>query len=372
VAIPLVDLKSQYAAIGAEVEEAVRSVVESSAFILGPAVEQFERSFAEFCGAGECVGVGSGLDALTLALKSAGVGPGDEVILPANTFIATALGVSQAGATPVLVDCDEAHCQIDPAKIAPAVTERTKAVMPVHLYGQCAPIEAICNIAREHGLVVIEDAAQAHGARRSGVRAGSAGLAGCFSFYPGKNLGAWGDGGAVVTSDAELARRLRAMRDYGQAGKYHHVERGTNSRLDSVQAAVLSVKLRHLEGWNSARRERAEWYGEELSQLAEAGRVVLPRADDANTHVWHLYVVRLPGADRDAVLERLQASGVGAGVHYPVPIHLQPAYADMGLGEGSFPVAEKLAKEIVSLPMYAELTRAQVAEVAEALRSALE
>jgi len=372
VAVPLVDLKAQYSAIKDEVDAALAAVVESCSFILGPAVELFEREFAEFTGARECVGVGSGLEALTLALQAAGIGPGDEVILPANTFIATALGVSRSGATPVLVDCDEAMCQIDPGKIAPALTERTKAVMPVHLYGQCAPLEAVGEIARERGLVVIEDAAQAHGAERSGARAGSVGLAGCFSFYPGKNLGAYGDGGAVVTSDGALASRLRTMRDYGQAKKYHHVEQGTNSRLDSIQAAVLSVKLGRLAGWNAARRERAKWYGEELAELAGAGSVVLPRADEGNVHVWHLYVVRLPGADRDAVLERVRAAGVGAGVHYPIPIHLQPAYAGMGRGAGSFPVAEGLAGEILSLPMYAELTREQVSEVASALRAALD
>ncbi len=370
--IPLVDLGAQYESIKDEVDSAMKSVISAGAFILGPEVAGFESAFAGYCRAEHCVGVASGLDALTLSLQAAGIVPGDEVIVPVNTFIATALAVSRAGAKPVLVDCEEDTFQIDPGRIADALTGRTKAVMPVHLYGQCADMEAVGRIAAERGLVVIEDAAQSHGAERNGHRSGSMGLAGCFSFYPAKNLGAFGDGGAVVTSDAEIASRIRAMRDYGQSQKYHHVELGANSRLDTIQAAVLSVKLARLDGWNAARRQVATWYDEELAGLAGEGRVTLPRVAEGNEHVWHLYVVRLPGADRGSVLESLRASGIGAGVHYPVPIHMQPAYGGMGLGAGCFPVAERLAGEIVSLPMFPEMRRDQVAQVAAALGEALD
>ena len=340
------DLRAGYEPLRAEIESAIAAVLTSGTFILGPAVDAFEHEFAAFCSTTQCVGVGSGLDALTLALMAAEVGPGDEVILPANTFIATALAVTAVGATVVLVDCEEQYGLIDPAQIEAVLTARTKAIIPVHLYGQCADMDAITALAKKHQLAVIEDAAQAHGAERHGRRAGSWGTAGCFSFYPAKNLGAFGDGGAVVTSDGELAARLCALRDYGQSAKNVHIARGTNSRLDTIQAAILSVKLRHLTAWNAARGERAQWYHEEL---AECRDIMLPQVAEGNTHVWHLYVVRVPR--RDAVREALHASGIGAGVHYPTPIHLQPAYRDLGLGEGAFAIAERLAgREALEVP----------------------
>lgn len=358
--VPFVDLKAQYQTIRDEVRAEVDNVFESTQFILGDAVEKFERDFAAYLGAKHVIGVGSGLDALRLALEAAGVGAGDEVIIPANTFIATALGVSATGAKPVLVDCREDTYQIDPALIEQAITPRTKVIMPVHLYGQSADIAAIIEIARNHKLEVIEDAAQAHGTRFLDQRCGTFGLAGCFSFYPGKNLGAYGDGGAVATNDDDFAKKLNSLRNYGQKQKYVHVEKGTNSRLDTVQAAILNVKLRHLDDWNAARRAAAAIYSDSL-----ADDFIVPALDPRSEHIFHLYVVRT--RNRDELQKHLNSRGIQTGIHYPIPIHLQEAYSDLDLGRGSFPVTEKLADEIVSLPMFAELSHHQIELVLEAL-----
>ena len=356
--VPFVDLKAQYQTIRDEIRAEVDNVFESTQFILGDAVEKFERDFAGFLGVKHVLGVGSGLDALRLALEAAGVGAGDEVIIPANTFIATALAVSATGAKPVLVDCREDTYQIDPALIEQAITPRTKVIMPVHLYGQAADIKAIVEIARNHRLEVIEDAAQAHGTRFLGQRCGTFGLAGCFSFYPGKNLGAYGDGGAVVTNDDDFAKKVNSLRNYGQKQKYVHVEKGTNSRLDTVQAAILNVKLRHLDEWNTARRAHAAMYSDSLAE-----DFVVPAIDPRSEHIFHLYVVRT--RNRDELQKHLNSRGIQTGIHYPIPIHLQEAYRDLGLGKGSFPVTEKLADEIISLPMFAELTQHQIEHVLE-------
>jgi dTDP-4-amino-4,6-dideoxygalactose transaminase len=366
----LVDLKAQYHTIRQEVDAAVANVLERCDFILGAAVSQFETDFAAYSGARHCIGVASGTDALRLALLGVGIGPGDEVIVPANTFIASALAVSETGATPVLVDVDSQSYTIDVDLARRALSRRVKAIMPVHLYGQPADLRGVLELAREHNLAVVEDAAQAHGAVHEIGRCGSIGAAAGFSFYPGKNLGAYGDGGAVCTNDDEIAARIRKLRNWGGTVKYHHPERGFNSRLDTVQAAVLGVKLRHLDDWNARRWRIADWYRESLSPLAKD--LELPCvAPWTARHVFHLYVIRLLGAERDQTLERLQASGIGAGIHYPIPIHLQGAYAHLGLGPGSFPVTEAAAKEILSLPIYPEMTREQVDQVAGALQEAL-
>jgi dTDP-4-amino-4,6-dideoxygalactose transaminase len=360
--VPFVDLKAQYQSIRDEVRAEVDNVFESTQFILGDAVEKFERDFADYLGVKHVLGVGSGLDALRLALEAAGVGAGDEVIIPANTFIATALAVSGTGAKPVLVDCREDTYQIDPALIEQAITPRTKVIMPVHLYGQSADIAEIVEIARNHKLEVIEDAAQAHGTRFLGQRCGSFGLAGCFSFYPGKNLGAYGDGGAVATNDDDFAKRVNSLRNYGQKQKYVHVEKGTNSRLDTIQAAILNVKLRHLDDWNAARRAHAAMYSDSLGE-----DFIVPTLDPRSEHIFHLYVVRT--RNREELQQHLNSLGIQTGIHYPIPIHLQEAYRDLGQGKGSFPVTEKLADEILSLPMFPELTHEQIELVLEALSS---
>src|SRR5215217_2743612 len=294
--VPFVDLQAQYRSIKAEVDAAVRRVLDTSAFVLGPEVEAFERAFAEYVGARECVGVSNGTAAIQLALQACGVGAGDEVIVPANTFFATAEAVSTAGATPVFVDCDPVTCNIDPARIDEVITERTRAIIPVHLYGQPADLDPIVEIAERHGLLVIEDAAQAHGARYKGNRVGPLARAGCFSFYPGKNLGAYGEGGAVVTNDAEVARRLRLLRDHGSERKYHHELVGYNSRLEGIQGAVLSVKLKHLDDWNALRRQHAARYRELLAPLASS--LVPPAEADYAEHVYHLFVVQTDERDR--------------------------------------------------------------------------
>src|SRR6185503_18649848 len=360
--VPFVDLKAQYQTIRDEIHAAVDSVFESTQFILGDAVETFERAFGSYLGVKHAIGVGSGVDALKIALEAAGVGAGDEVIIPANTFIATALAVSATGAKPVLVDCREDTYQINADLIGPAITPRTKVIMPVHLYGQSADMSAIVGIARSHGLSVIEDAAQAHGTRFMGTPCGTFGLAGCFSFYPGKNLGAYGDGGAIVTNDDEFAQKVSRLRNYGQQQKYVHVEKGTNSRLDTVQAAILNVKLRHLDDWNAARRAHAAMYSDSF-----ADDFVVPAIDPRSEQIFHLYVVRT--RNRDELQRHLNSRGIQTGIHYPIPIHLQEAYRDLGLGKGSFPVTETLADEIVSLPMYAELSQQQIELVVDAISS---
>jgi dTDP-4-amino-4,6-dideoxygalactose transaminase len=363
--VPLVDLSLQHRQIAHDVEQGFARVLADTSFILGKDVQAFEEQFARFCGADHCIGVANGTDALELALRAAGVGIGDEVIVPANTFIATALAVSRIGATPVFVDCDADHHLIDVSQIEARLSPRTRAILPVHLYGQMAPLERIEPIARKHGLAIIEDAAQAQGAKRGGRPAGSAALAAGTSFYPGKNLGAYGDAGAVLTSDAALADRVRALRNYGSPRRYHHPECGFNSRMDTLQAVVLNAKLRHLDAWNQQRREAAARYEELLRPLDWVGR---PRTLAGNEHVWHLYVVRVP--DRDAVLERLQAAGIGAAIHYPSPIHLTGAFAHLGLGAGSFPVAERLAGQILSLPIFPGIVASQQERVVEILSHA--
>ncbi|HEX8148844.1 MAG TPA: DegT/DnrJ/EryC1/StrS family aminotransferase [Pyrinomonadaceae bacterium] len=363
--VPFVDLQAQYRAIKAEVDEAIQRVLDTSAFILGREVEAFERAFAEYVGAGECVGVSNGTAAIQLALQACGVGPGDEVVVPANTFFATAEAVSTAGATPVFVDCDPFTSNIDAARIDEVVTERTRAVIPVHLYGQPADLDAVFEVAGRRGLVVIEDAAQAHGARYKGRRVGALARAGCFSFYPGKNLGAYGEGGAVVTNDAGVARRLRMLRDHGSEQKYRHELVGYNFRLEGIQGAVLNVKLKYLDDWNALRRRHAARYRELLAPLADSGALALPVEADYAEHVYHLFVVRT-GA-RESLQRYLSAAGVQTGIHYPVPVHLQPAYASLGHREGDFPNAESQAERVLSLPMFAELTGQQIRYVADAL-----
>jgi dTDP-4-amino-4,6-dideoxygalactose transaminase len=361
--VPFVDLQAQYRSIKAEVDAAVQRVLDTSAFILGREVEAFERAFAEYVGARECVGVSNGTAAIQLALQACGVGAGDEVIVPANTFFATAEAVSTAGATPVFVDCDPVTYNIAAGKIEEVINERTRAVIPVHLYGQPADLDAVFEVAERHNLIVIEDAAQAHGARHRGGRVGARGRAGCFSFYPGKNLGAYGEGGAVVTSDPEVARRLRMLRDHGSEQKYRHELVGYNCRLEGIQGAVLNVKLKYLDDWNALRRAHAARYRALLAPLA--GSLTLPAEADYAEHVYHLFVVQTDG--RDQLQRYLSAAGVQTGVHYPVPVHLQPAYAPLGHSEGDFPNAEAQAKRVLSLPMFAELTERQLKYVADAL-----
>jgi len=364
--IPLVDLAAQHRQIAEEVARGFAGILETTSFILGKEVKQFEEAFAAFVGAKHCIGVGNGTDALELALRAAGVGPGDEVILPANTFIATPLAVARAGATPVLVDCDSVHYMLDVEHVAAKITPRTRAVMPVDLYGQVAPMEKLEHLATKHGIKIIEDAAQAQGAKRNGRGAGTFGDVAGTSFYPGKNLGAYGDAGAVTTDSDEIAAKVRALRNYGSEVKYHHPETGFNSRLDTLQAAVLLAKLKRLAGWNQQRREAAARYGE---LLRDTPGLTLPSIDAGNEHIWHLYVVRVPR--RDEVLKKLNADGIGAGIHYPIPVHLQGAFKHLQLGLGTFPVAEKTAGEILSLPMFAEITADQQARVAESLRRAI-
>ena len=361
--IPLVDLKAQLPEIREEVRAGFERIIDNTAFILGGEVQSFEEAFAAFCGTKHAIGVGNGTDALELALRALGVGPGDEVIVPANSFIASALAISRAGGTPVFVDCDETHQLIDPTQLKSVITSNTKAVMPVHLFGQIAPMQAIRDAVGS--LPIIEDAAQAQGAKQGEVSAGGFGAIAATSFYPGKNLGAFGDGGAVMTNDDALADKVRALRNYGSTIKYHHPETGFNSRLDPLQAVVLNAKLKRLAKWNAMRRAAAARYDEML----EGVDVVRPGTLEGNEHIWHLYVVRVQ--NRDAVLKTLNEAGIGAGIHYPVPIHLQGAFADVGHRAGDFPVAEKAAKEILSLPLFPEITADQQARVVDVLKKAL-
>jgi dTDP-4-amino-4,6-dideoxygalactose transaminase len=358
--IPFVDLKAQYRGIRDDVVPAMMGVIESAAFILGPQVRDFEKNFATYVGARHCVGVESGTAALVLALRALEIGKGDEVILPANTYIASALAVSMAGAVPVLVDMD-ANYLMDTSQLEAALSPRTKAIMPVHLYGQMVPMEPVMAFARKHGLRVIEDACQAHGAREGGRAAGSIGDAGCFSFYPGKNLGAYGDGGAIVTNDSDVEERLRLLRDFGQRKKYEHLVKGDNSRLDTIQAAVLDVKLRRLDEWNSARRRNAAAYDERLKAIG----IAPPPCLQPEGHVYHLYVIEVD--ERERAMTALAERGIATGIHYPVPIHLQPAYAELAQCAGGYPRTERSASRILSLPMYAELTESQIDRVVDAL-----
>ena len=358
-----INLKAQYDSIREEIDPAIQEVLQSCAFAGGPFAEKFERDFAAFCGCRHGIGVGSGTEAIWLALLAVGVGPGDEVITVPNTFMATAEAISMCGARPVFVDIDEQTYNMDPALLERAVTPRTRAIVPVHLFGQAADMDPITEIAKKHRLLVIEDACQAHGAEYKGRRAGSMGDAGCFSFYPGKNLGAYGEAGAVVTDNAELDAKIRALRDHGQAKKYHHSAIGWNARMDGVQGAVLSVKLKHLEAWNSARRKNAGLYEELLSGSA----IAPPLEAGYGKHVYHIYAVRVK--NRDRVLGALAERGITCGIHYPVPIHLQNAYRSLSLGAGSFPVAELCASEFLSLPMFPELSREEIEYVARELKA---
>jgi len=360
--IPLVDLKAQRAAISAEIDAVIASVADRCDFILGREVGLFEEEFADYCGVPYAVGVASGTDALHLACRAVDLGEGDEVIVPAMTFAATAFAVSLTGARPVLVDVRPEDALIDPTQIEAAVTPRTKAIIPVHLYGNCADMAAVCAIAAKYSLIVIEDAAQAHGAVYAGRRAGSLGDIGCFSFYPGKNLGAYGDGGLITTERSDIAERIKLLRNCGSRLKYRHEEIGLNSRLDTLQAAILRVKLRWLDQWNAARRTMAAHYDAVLGGIGGIDRT---RHADGSVH--HLYVVRVAG--RDAVQQALNARGIGAGIHYPFALHELKAYTSLGHRPGAFPVAEDWARRCLSLPLYPELTLLGAESCVAALKS---
>jgi dTDP-3-amino-3,4,6-trideoxy-alpha-D-glucose transaminase len=366
--IPFLDLRSYYTELGQELDAACQRVAASGWYLTGSELEGFEAEFAEYCGAGQCAGVGSGLDALVLILRALGVGPGDEVVVPAHTFIATWLAVSEVGARPVPVESGERTYTMDPAAFEAAITARTAAVIPVHLYGQPADMAAIGRIAASHGLAVIEDAAQAHGARYRGRRVGTFSTAAAFSLNPVKNLGAWGNAGAVVTDDAALAEKVRLLRNYGYRTKYQHEVMGTNSRLDEIQAAVLRVKLSRLDGWNDLRRERAEQYATSLAVLTQDTGLVLPYVPEWAEPVWHQFVIRHPA--RNAIQEHLKDAGIGTLIHYPVPIHLTPAYRDAGWREGAFPLAERFAAEVLSLPMSPHLPASEVPLIASEVAAA--
>jgi dTDP-4-amino-4,6-dideoxygalactose transaminase len=360
--IPFVDLKAQYASIPHEVNAAIQGVLDSCQFTLGSEVAAFEEEFAAYCQARHGVGVNTGTSALHLALLAAGIGPGDEVITVPFTFVATVSAIDYTGATPVFVDIDPRSFTMDPSLVEAAITEKTRVILPVHLYGQPADMDPIVEIARRHGLLVIEDAAQAHAAEYKGRRTGSLGDMACFSFYPGKNLGAYGEGGMVVTDNAEYKRTLRMLRDWGAEKKYHHELKGYNFRLEGIQGAVLRVKLRHLDAWTEARRSAAARYD---ALLADSG-IATPEEMPYARHVYHVYAVRT--GQRQAWQDALHAQGVQTGIHYPTPVHLLPAFAELGYCPGQFPHSEQAAQEVLSLPMFAELTDAQAQQVAEAVR----
>lgn len=357
--IPYVDLRTQYRNLKAEIDAAIAPVLEDAQFVLGPAVEAFEREFAGYCDTREAIGVNSGTSALHLALLASGVGPGDEVITVPFTFVATVAAIEYAGARPVFVDIEPDYWTMNPARIEEAITPRTRAIVPVHLFGQSADMDPLLAIAAKHGVTVIEDACQAHGALYRGRRCGSIGTLGCFSFYPGKNLGAYGEAGAVTTNDPDLATKVRLLRSWGERTRYEHTLRGFNYRMDGLQGAILGVKLRHLDAWNALRRAHAAQYRE---QLAGTPALTPPERDDSR-HVFHVYAVRVP--ERDAWRARMTDGGVQTGIHYPIPIHLQPAYRDLGHARGDFPVAEQVASEVLSLPMFPELTSDQISRVTQ-------
>jgi dTDP-4-amino-4,6-dideoxygalactose transaminase len=364
--IPFLDLAAQHAPLLGEINAAIQEVIAQSAFAGGPRVAAFEKDFAAYCRVNYCSGVGHGTDALWFALLALGIGPGDEVITVPSTFMATAEAISYTGARPVFVDIDETTYTLDPARLEAAITPKTKAILPVHLFGQMADMEGILAVANQHGLPVVEDACQAHGAEYQGRRAGSVGVLGCFSFYPGKNLGAFGEAGGVTTNDAELWAKVNTLRDHGQAKKYHHSMVGWNGRMDGIQGAVLQVKLKYLDSANEARRRLAEQYQRLLGAVTA---VKAPVAAAAARHVYHLYSVRVP--KRDAVLNALGKRGIGCGIHYPIPVHLQAAYRSLGLGRGAFPRAERCADEFLSLPMFPELRPDQVETVVQNLKECL-
>jgi dTDP-4-amino-4,6-dideoxygalactose transaminase len=359
--IPFLDLKAQYQQMKPEIDAAVARAIDSAQFVLGPEVAAFEERFAAYCNVRHCLAVNSGTSALHLALLAAGVGPDDEVITVSMTFVATTAAILYSGARPVFVDVDPVTWTMDPSLIEAAITPRTKAILPVHLHGLMADMDAIMEIARRHDLVVIEDAAQAHGAEYKGRRAGSIGDLGCFSFYPGKNLGAYGEGGAVVSNHCEFAQRISLLRDWGQDSKYNHVLHGYNYRMDGIQGAVLNVKMNYIEAWTEARRSVASYY----DRLLEKHRCRRPVPPPHSRHVYHVYAVGL--AQRDEAHKALQAARIGVGIHYPVPVHLQKAYASLGYGAGNFPITELLASQFLSVPIYAELGTEQVSQVVKEL-----
>lgn len=365
--VPLVDLSAQYEAIRPEIDAAIQSVIARSAFIMGPDVREFETSFAQYCGASHAIGVASGTAALELTLRACGVGVGDEVITTAHTFIATAEAISAVGAQPIFVEIDPYTYNLHPDAVAAALTPATRAILPVHIYGQPAEMDRLMRLAEKRALVVIEDAAQAHGATWQGRRVGTLGHAACFSFYPGKNLGAYGDAGAVTTDDARIAEQVGLLRNHGRHSKYLHDIKGYGERIDTIQAAILAAKLRHLEDWTAARQRLAARYTTLLADLK--GEIVLPFVHPDAEPVWHLYVIRTQ--QRDALLEHLNRSGIGAGIHYPTPLHLQPAYAELGYTRGALPITEEVADTCLSLPIFPEMTEAQQDAVVAAIRAFL-
>lgn len=361
--VPTLDLKAQYRSIKPEIDAAIAGVLDSSQFVLGPEVAKFEQEFASYCGTAECIALNSGTSALHLALLAAGAGPGDEVITVPFTFVATVAAVVYTGARPVLVDIDPRSFTMDPATIEAAISSRTKVILPIHLYGQAADMDPILEIARRHRLIVIEDAAQAHGAKYKGRTAGSIGDIACFSFYPGKNLGAYGEGGAVTTNNAEFANKIRMLRDWGQDRKYHHVLHGFNYRMEALQGVILSVKLRHLERWNESRRAIVNKY----NQLLTGSNVERPLEMPWAHHVYHQYTIRTN--HRDSLQQALKSKGIQTGIHYALPVHLQPAYANLGYTPNSLPQSEKAAEQVLSLPLFPEMTADQVELVAQTVVS---
>jgi dTDP-4-amino-4,6-dideoxygalactose transaminase len=362
--VPYLDLKAQYRSIKPEIDQAVARVLDSCQFVLGPEVAEFENEFASYCGTTECIALNSGTSALHLALLAAGVGPGDEVITVPFTFVASVATILYAGAKPVLVDIEPRTFNMNPDALEAAISPRTKAIVPVHLYGHPADMDPILELARKHKLVVIEDAAQAHGAKYKGRSSGSIGDIACFSFYPAKNLGAYGEGGAVTTTDPEYARTIRMLRDWGQDRKYHHLLHGYNYRMEGFQGAILRVKLRHLERWTQTRRAIVKTYNDRLA----GADVVRPSETPWARHVYHLYTLRAD--NRDSLQAALQNAGIQTGIHYSTPVHLQPAYTALGYGPGSFPESEKAALEVLSLPLYPELSDSQIEDVAKAVMQA--
>jgi len=364
--VPFLDLQAHHAPLRAEIDGAIAQVIDAGAFAGGPWVADFENDFAAYCGCEYAIGVGNGTDALWLALLACGIGAGDEVITVPSTFMATAEAITYSGAKPVFVDIDEHSYTMDPSKVEAAITSKTKAIIPVHLFGQTADMDPILELAHTRGLVVIEDAAQAHGAEYKGRKAGTLGDVGCFSFYPGKNLGAFGEAGGVITNDALINEKIRALRDHGQVRKYHHTLVGWNCRMDGIQGAVLKIKLKHLDRANALRRQHAAEYNSAFQHLEG---VVVPAEAEWGKHVYHVYALRVP--DRDTAMAHLTETGIGCGIHYPIPVHLQEAYRDLGYGRGTFKVSERTSHEFLSLPMYPELSAEQVRAVITVVEEAL-
>ncbi|MEW4562457.1 DegT/DnrJ/EryC1/StrS family aminotransferase [Bremerella sp. JC770] len=363
--VPFLDIREQNRRIEKELRAAVDQVIDNAQFILGPGTKSFEEAFAAYCGTKYCVGVNNGTSALHMALIANGIGPGDEVITTAHTWISTSWAISYVGATPKYVDIDPQTYNLDPSLVESVITPRTKAILPVHLYGQACELKSLSSICDSHNLRLIEDAAQAHGAKCDGKRVGSIGHIGCFSFYPGKNLGAFGEAGAVVTDDQEMAERIRRLRDHAQDGRHNHVELGFNTRMEGIQGAVLEVKLRHLDAWNEARRRLADYYRE---NLANVSGLRLPQCVDPQGHVWHLFVVLVDAARRDEIRQELADQGIATGVHYPTPVPLQPVYQHLGHKPGDFPVAEDVMAQCISLPMFPEWEESQARQVVDAVK----